>query len=167
MLPSRFDQCYSLLVTHKNESNKIAQTIWHCFPVQFLVLLHVMCFVLLSVLPIKTDYLRDADWLLKYPTNQQKGYEKLTQTTKRSTPPERALKTKLETRVRLFVLFCLTHFFVWQVVHRRKKQGIMIWGKIQLFYDTCREEKNGATFLATFSALKQCGLRKDNIGVCR
>ena len=56
-----------------------------------------MCFVLLSVLPIKTDYLRDADWLLKYPTNQQKGYEKLTQTTKRSIPPERALKTKLET----------------------------------------------------------------------
>ena len=63
-----------------------------------------MCSVLLSVLPVKTDYLRDADWLLKYPTNQQKGYEKLTQTTKRSTPPERALKTKLETRVRLFVL---------------------------------------------------------------
>ena len=100
----------SLLVTHKNESNKIAQTIWHRFPVQFLLLLQVMCSVLLSVLPVKTDYLRDADWLLKYPTNQQKGYEKVTQTKKRSTPPERALKTKLETRVRLFVLFCLTHF---------------------------------------------------------
>ena len=60
----------------------------------------------------KLDYFRDADWLLKYPTNQQKGYEKLTQTTKQSTPLERALKTELETRVRLFVLFCLTHFFV-------------------------------------------------------
>ena len=70
-----------------------------------------MCFVLLSVLPIKTDYLRDADWLLKDPTNQQKGYEKVTQTTKRSTPPKGALKTKLKTRARLFVLFCLTHFF--------------------------------------------------------
>ena len=106
----------SLLVTHKNEWNKIAQTIWRRFPVQFFLLLQIMCSVLLSVLPVKTDYLRDADWLLKYPTNQQKGYEKLTQTTKQSTPPERALKTKLETRVRLFVLFCLTHFFVWQVV---------------------------------------------------
>ena len=29
----------SLLVTHKNESNKIAQTIWHRFPVEFLLLL--------------------------------------------------------------------------------------------------------------------------------
>ena len=91
------------------------QSICHQFSVQFLMLYQIVCFVLLSVLPIKTNYLSDADWLLKYPTNHQKGYEKVTQTTKQSTPPERALKTKLETRVRLFVLFCLTHFFVWQV----------------------------------------------------
>ena len=72
----------------------------------------MMCSVLLSVLPIKTDYLRNADWLLKDPTNQQKGYEKLTQTTERSIPPERALDTELETRARLFVLFFLPHFNV-------------------------------------------------------
>ena len=86
-----------------------------------------MCSVLLSVLPIKTDYLRDADWLLKYPTNQQKGYEKLTQTTKRSIPPERALKTKLETRVRLFVLFCLTHLFVVSMIIPRHKVQVLYW----------------------------------------
>ena len=85
----------SLLVTHINESNKIAQKIRHYFPIQFLLLLQVMCSVLLSVLPIKTDSFRDVDWLLKYPTNQLKGYEKATQTEKRSTPPERALKATL------------------------------------------------------------------------
>ena len=63
----------TLFVAHKNESNKIAQTIWHCFPIQFLLLFQVMYFVLLSVLPIKTDNLRDADWLLKDLINQQKG----------------------------------------------------------------------------------------------
>ena len=43
----------SLIVTHKKEFNKIAQTIRHYFPIQFLLLLQVMCSVLLSVLPIK------------------------------------------------------------------------------------------------------------------
>ena len=35
------------------------------------------------------------------------------------------------------------------------------------FYDTCREEENEATFLATFSTMHPCELRKDNVRVCQ
>ena len=62
---------------------------------------------------------------MKYPPNQQKGYDKVTQTTKWSTPPERALKTKLETRVRLVVLFCLTHLFVVSMIIPRDKVQVL------------------------------------------
>ena len=106
-----FTTCQTLKWVQKNSKNNLTLV---SSPVFTAPSGDVLCFAL--CVAHKTDYLRYADWLLKYPTNQQKGYEKATQTEKQSTPPERALKTKLETRVRLFVLFCLTHFFVWQVV---------------------------------------------------
>ena len=96
----------------------MAQTIWHNVPAQILLHLQVVCSILLSALPIKTDYLIWEILIVcwKFPPNLLKGSIKSTQTTKRNELPERALKTQMETDVRLFMLFCFTSFSVWQVL---------------------------------------------------
>ena len=79
------------------------------------MLFQVVCCVLLSVLPF---HIPSADWLDCSTANQQlSNYRFLlaTQRAKQSTSSEGASKTGLENGVRLFLLFCLTHFFVWQV----------------------------------------------------
>ena len=56
-----------------------------------------------------------ADWLDLSTANQHLSNNRFllaTQRAKQSTLPEGAVKTELENSVRLFVLFCLTHFYV-------------------------------------------------------
>ena len=55
----------TLLVIQSNKSNKMLQTIWHEFSVQFSLLFLMVYSVLLSVLHFKTILLVDPDWLLK------------------------------------------------------------------------------------------------------
>jgi len=76
------------------------------------MLFQVVCSVWLSVLPFHTP---SADWLDISTANQHPSnnlFLLVTQTAKQSTSPEGAVKTGLEKGVRLFVLFCLTHFYV-------------------------------------------------------
>ena len=54
-----------LLVIQSNKSNKMLQTIWHQFSVQFSLLFPMVYSVLLSVLHFKTILLVDPDWLFK------------------------------------------------------------------------------------------------------
>ena len=76
------------------------------------MLFQVVRSVSLSVLPFHTP---SADWLDISTANQHLSNNRFllaTQRAKQSTLPEGAVKTGLENSVRLFVLFCLTHFYV-------------------------------------------------------
>ena len=76
----------------------------------------MVCSVSLSLLPFHTP---SADWLDISTTNQHLSnnwFLLATQKAKRRTPPESAVKSGLENCVRLYVLFCLTSFSLWQVV---------------------------------------------------
>ena len=56
----------TLFVILKNKSNKMLQTIWHHFSVQFSLLFQMVHSILLSVLHLKTILLVDRDWLFKF-----------------------------------------------------------------------------------------------------
>ena len=80
------------------------------------MLFQVVCSILFSVLAFHTP---SADWLDLSTANQHLSNNRfllVTQRAKQSTSSEGAAKTGLENDVRLFVLFCFTHFYVWQVV---------------------------------------------------
>ena len=80
------------------------------------MLFQVVCSVLLSVLAFHTP---SADWLDLSTANQHFSNNRfllVTQRAKQSTSSEGAAKTGLENDVRLFVLICFTHFYVWKVV---------------------------------------------------
>ena len=76
------------------------------------MLFQVLYTVWLPVLPFHTP---SADWLDISTANQHLSNNQFllaTQRAKQITSSERAAKTGLENGVRLFVLFCLTHFYV-------------------------------------------------------
>ena len=60
-----------------------------------------------------------ADWLDLSTANQHLSNNRFL-LAKQSTSPESAVKSVQENSVRLFVLFCFTHFYVWQVVEPKK-----------------------------------------------
>ena len=77
----------------------------------------MVCSILLPVLASETP---TADWWKSF--NSQSGSTKRvvlkcnTESKTEYTTSERAMKTELKSDVRLFVVFCLTYFIVWQVV---------------------------------------------------
>ena len=109
-----------LFVIQRIKSNKMPQTFRYQFSAQFLMLFQMVCYVLLSVLPIKTIYLKDSDWLLRFNNQSTEGSCAATQWAKLNRPSERGLKPDLKNSARLFVAFCLICFSVWQVVSDKK-----------------------------------------------
>ena len=106
------------------------QTIWHRFSGKLLMLLHMVCSVLLTVLHLNTLLLIGCEISTanQIPTN--KWFLMATQRAKRSTQSERTFKTELKTGVRLFVAFWLTWFIPWQVVGKTlsdAKQEYVKW----------------------------------------
>ena len=72
------------------------------------MIFQMVCSILLIVLHPKTLLLIGCEISTANQNPTNKWFLMATQRAKLSTPSERALKTDLKTRVRLFVAFCLT-----------------------------------------------------------
>ena len=89
----------------------MAQTIWHNVPAQILLHLQVVCSILLSALPIKTDYLRDPYCMLKISTQSAEGVYKVNTDNKTQRTARKSIKNSDGNRCQIVYAFLFDLFF--------------------------------------------------------